>query len=187
MTVLSDHEIRGLSGPAGMIDPFDDTRLAKVPGTISWGVSSYGYDMRLADEFLVCDEGDTRPLDPKRFDAGCMKRVTGGPCEIPPGGYALGRSLEYFRIPRDVLVVVFGKSTYARCGVLVNVTPLEPEWEGCVTISIVNPLKRPVLVYPREGIAQLVFLRASVACAVSYRDKAGRYQAQRDITAPSAQ
>jgi dCTP deaminase len=166
----------------GMIEPFGG-QVSRVPGAISHGVSSYGYDMRLSDEFRVFtpSEGAT-VLDPKNVDGGSFTATRGGSCVIPPNSFALGRSLEYFRIPRDVIVLCLGKSTYARCGVVVNVTPLEPEWEGHVTISISNTAPLPVKIYANEGIAQVVFIGAEEPCGTSYRDKAGKYQAQKGIT-----
>ena len=169
----------------GMIEPFADS--AKKEGTISSGTSAYGYDMRVSDEFRVfqpLDEGEI--VDPKAFSDGNFTEYKGSACVIPPNSYALGRSLEYFRIPRDVLAICFGKSTYARCGVVVNVTPLEPEWEGYVTISISNTTPLPAKIYSNEGIAQVLFLGADQVCETSYADKAGKYQAQKEITPPKA-
>jgi dCTP deaminase len=163
----------------GMIEPFNET--LKKEGVISSGVGSYGYDMRLSGEFRIflAAEG---VVDPKEADRGHFVDFKGDVCVIPPNSYALGRSLEYFRLPRDVLAVCFGKSTYARCGVVVNVTPLEPEWEGFVTISISNTAPLPARVYANEGIAQVIFLGAVEVCETSYADRAGKYQAQKDIT-----
>jgi dCTP deaminase len=179
----SDRWIRELSAK-GMIDPFDESRGKK--GVISWGVSSYGYDMRVSDEFKIFTPpgGANEAIDPKRFRPDNFDDYKGDVCVIPPNTFVLARSLEYFRIPRDVLVICLGKSTYARCGILVNVTPLEPEWEGHVTISISNTSPSPSKVYANEGIAQLVFLQADESCEVSYADKSGKYQAQREITLP---
>ena len=164
----------------GMIEPFVDSIRSK--GVISSGAGSYGYDMRIADEFRIfrgCEDG---VMDPKAQEKADFEPFKGSICVIPPGSFVLARSLEYFKIPRDVLVICFGKSTYARCGVLVNVTPLEPEWEGYVTISIANTGPLPVKLYAGEGIAQLVFLEAREVCGTSYADRAGKYQAQKDIT-----
>ena len=167
----------------GMIEPFADRMLSKVKGQISFGLGSYGYDMRLADEFKLLEPASTSGvLDPKDCDPACFSHLKGPACVIPPGCFVLGRSLEYFRLPRDVIVLSTGKSTYARCGVVVNVTPLEPEWEGFVTISISNTGPLPIRVHAGEGISQLVFLGAEEACQVSYADKAGKYQAQKEIT-----
>ena len=169
---------------AGMIEPFEDS-LAKA-GAISAGVSSYGYDMRVSDEYKIFSAATYQPgfIDPKDFNSGNFTDYMGSICVIPPNSYALGRSLEYFRIPRDMLVLCFGKSTYARCGILVNVTPLEPEWEGYLTISISNTTPWPAKVYSNEGIAQLVFFEAKEICETSYADRSGKYQAQRKITLP---
>jgi dCTP deaminase len=167
----------------GMIEPFADGK--KRPGEISSGTSAYGYDMRLADRFRVFRPDAAPPggvLDPKQEHAEFFESVEGPYVDIPAGSYVLGRSLEYFRLPRDILAICFGKSTYARAGVVVNVTPLEPEWEGYVTISISNTAPVPVRLYAGEGISQVVFLEASEICEVSYADKAGKYQAQQDIT-----
>jgi dCTP deaminase len=180
----NDRWIGGLSA-SGMIDPFDESRGKK--GVISWGVSSYGYDMRVSDEFKIfkpSGHDKDEIIDPKNFKPEYFVDFKGDECIIPPNSFLLGRSVEYFRIPRDVLVVCFGKSTYARCGILVNVTPLEPEWEGHVTISISNTSPRPAKVYANEGIAQIVFLQADEVCETSYSDKSGKYQAQRKITLP---
>ena len=168
----------------GMIEPFDST--LKKDGVISYGPSSYGYDMRVADEYKIF----TRPtdpqgiIDPKALDGDNFVEYKGNICVIPPNSYILARSYEYFRIPRDVLVICYGKSTYARCGVLVNVTPLEPEWEGYLTISISNTTSSPVKIYSNEGIAQLLFLEPSKLCETSYADRKGKYQAQKEITLP---
>lgn len=171
----------------GMIEPFADRMLVKTG--ISYGLGSYGYDMRLSEEFKVfrtgraADAGGNKDvLDPKNCGPECFEPANGPSCVIPPGSFVLGRSLEYFRLPRDIIVLSTGKSTYARCGVIVNVTPLEPEWEGFVTISISNTGPMPVRLYAGEGISQLVFLGAHEACQVSYADKAGKYQAQKGIT-----
>jgi len=163
-----------------MITPFVENQTDKT--VISYGVSSYGYDMRLADEFKVFCKNKNSVSDPKIVNPNSFKEYKGSVCVIPPNSFILGRSYEYFRIPRKVLSVCFGKSTYARNGVLVNVTPLEPEWEGYVTISISNTSPVPVKVYAFEGIAQVLFLESDSSCAVSYADKKGRYQAQKKIT-----
>ncbi len=169
----------------GMIEPFADS--AKSEGTISSGTSAYGYDMRVSDEFRVFLPPDMDGIvDPKAFSDGNFTEYKGSACIIPPNAYALGRSVEYFRIPRDVLAICFGKSTYARCGIVVNVTPLEPEWEGYVTISISNTTPLPAKIYSNEGIAQVLFLGADEVCETSYADKAGKYQAQKHITPPKA-
>jgi dCTP deaminase len=164
----------------GMIQPFN--YAMKKKGVISYGVSSYGYDMRIADEFKIFAPLSQPVTDPKNFDSKNLTDFKGDICIIPPHSFVLGRSVEYFRIPRDVLVVCLGKSTYARCGIIVNVTPLEPEWEGYVTIEISNTGPLPAKLYANEGIAQLIFLQASAICEQSYADKKGKYQAQKNIT-----
>lgn len=164
----------------GMITPFDKEQIRK--GVISYGVSSYGYDMRISDEFKVLSCITAILIDPKNFGTESFIDFKGETCIIPPNSFVLGRSAEYFRIPRDVLVICLGKSTYARCGIVVNVTPLEPEWEGYVTIEISNTSPLPAKLYANEGIAQLVFLEASDVCEKSYADKAGKYQSQKGIT-----
>ncbi len=179
--VRNDRWIRQMARK-GMITPFAEEQVRK--GVISYGVSSYGYDMRLADEFRIFTNVNATVVDPKAFDENSFIEFKGRECIIPPNSFVLARSLEYFRIPRDVLVICLGKSTYARCGLVVNVTPLEPEWEGHVTIEISNTTPLPARVYAEEGIAQLVFLKAEQPCEVSYRDKTGKYQAQKGITLP---
>jgi dCTP deaminase len=164
----------------GMIEPFQESFKRK--GVISSGVSSYGYDMRVAHEFKIFKAPSGGIVDPKVGSSDFFEDFRGDICVIPAGAYALGRSVEYFRIPRDVLAICFGKSTYARCGIVVNVTPLEPEWEGHVTISISNTSSLPVKIYANEGIAQVLFLSADQACEISYADRAGKYQAQQGIT-----
>lgn len=180
LMLKNDRWIRQMAG-RGMIEPFNDS--PKTGGVISSGISSYGYDMRVADEFKVFT-GRGGAVDPKGPDPGNFEDFTGGVCVIPPNSYVLGRSLEYFRIPRDVLAICLGKSTYARCGIVINVTPLEPEWEGHVTIAISNTTPLPARIYANEGIAQLIFLGAGETCETSYADKAGKYQVQKGITLP---
>ncbi|MCX8037956.1 MAG: dCTP deaminase [Candidatus Sumerlaeia bacterium] len=165
-----------------MIEPYEPAQARS--GVISFGVSSYGYDMRLADEFRVFVPPAGARLDPKEFHAEWFIEQRGPVCEIPANSYILGRSLEYFRIPRDVIGLCFGKSTYARCGVIVNVTPLEPEWEGYITMAISNTAPAPVKVYANEGVAQVVFFAGKSVCGISYADKKGKYQGQQAITAP---
>ncbi|MDP2167343.1 MAG: dCTP deaminase [Thermodesulfovibrionales bacterium] len=165
---------------AGMITPFEDSRLIK--GVISFGVSSYGYDMRISDEFKIFSAPASSVVDPKGMGPENFIDFKGDICIIPPNSFALGRSVEYLKIPRDVLALCFGKSTYARCGIVVNVTPLEPEWEGHVTISVSNTSPLPAKIYSGEGIAQVVFLGAGALCETSYADKSGKYQAQAGIT-----
>lgn len=166
----------------GMIEPFENAQVRK--GVISFGVSAYGYDIRIADDFKVPKPQAGKIIDPKNFDEDNFVHVKGAVCLIPANSYVLARSLEYLRIPRDVLVICFGKSTYARSGVVVNITPLEPEWEGYITISVSNTSPFPVKLYANEGLAQLVFLRADEVCMTSYADKKGKYQAQKDIVLP---
>ncbi len=179
--VKNDRWIREMA-QKGMIEPFNRKQVRK--GVISYGVSSYGYDMRISDEFKIFTNINNTVVDPKNFDPKSFVDYKGDVCIIPPNSFVLASSLEYFRIPRDVLVICLGKSTYARCGLIVNVTPLEPEWEGHVTIEISNTTPLPAKIYANEGIAQLLFLQAAEICEVSYKDKAGKYQAQKGITLP---
>ncbi|MCS7202951.1 MAG: dCTP deaminase [Thermodesulfovibrio sp.] len=166
----------------GMIEPFEEELVKE--GVISYGVSSYGYDMRVADEFKIFTNINTTVVDPKNFDPKSFVEFKGPVCIIPPNSFALARSVEYFRIPRDVLVLCIGKSTYARCGIIINVTPLEPDWEGFVTIEISNTTPLPAKIYANEGIAQLIFLKAEEECEISYADRKGKYQAQKGIVLP---
>jgi len=168
-----------------MIVPFEATQVRR--GVISFGVSSYGYDLRLSEEFHVFAPPPGARLDPKSFDPGWFVEQRSARCEIPPNSFVLARSLEYFRIPREVVAICFGKSTYARCGVIVNVTPLEPEWEGYITMSISNTAPVPVVLHANEGIAQVIFLRGDPVCDVSYADRKGKYQAQTTITPPKVE
>jgi dCTP deaminase len=179
VVVKNDRWIREMARN-GMIAPFSDSQARQ--GVISYGVSSYGYDMRIGDEFKIFTNINSTCVDPKRFDPAAFADFKGDVCIIPPNSFVLATSLEYFKIPRDVLVICLGKSTYARCGLVVNVTPLEPEWEGHVTIAISNTSPLPVKIYANEGIAQIIFLQAAEVCEVSYKDKAGKYQAQKGIT-----
>jgi dCTP deaminase len=179
MGVMPDHWIIDMARRHGMIVPFARNQLR--PNRISFGPSSYGYDFRLSREFKVPRFGDSKRWDPKKMDRKMWEDREAASCWIPPNSYILGRSLEYFRIPRNILVFCQGKSTYARCGIVVNVTPFEPEWEGFVTVSLVNAAPVPVRVYAGEGIAQVVFLQAEMECARSYADRKGKYQAQKKI------
>ena len=182
MAVLPDHEIRTLAYAHGMIDPFVD-RLERTD-VISYGLSSYGYDARVSDEFKIFTNVDSAIVDPKAFsDQGFVDRQL-DVCVIPPNSFVLARTVEYFRIPRDVLVICLGKSTYARCGIIVNVTPLEPEWEGHVTLEFSNTTPLPARIYANEGAAQFIFLRAEDTCEVSYADRKGKYQGQKGVTPP---
>jgi dCTP deaminase len=166
----------------GMIDPFEERQVRE--GTISYGLSSYGYDIRIADEYKIFTNVNNSLVDPKAFDEGSFVDFTGPVCIVPPNSFALGRSVEYFRIPRNVLTITVGKSTYARCGIITNVTPLEPEWEGHVTLEISNTTPLPAKIYSFEGIAQVIFLESDDVCEVSYADRRGKYQAQRGVTLP---
>jgi len=168
------------SAKKGMIEPFESSQVGK--GVISFGVSSYGYDMRIADEFKIFNPKSLEFADPKNFNDSHFTPFKGEICVIPPNSYVLARSVEYFRIPRNIMTITFGKSTYARSGVIVNVTPFEPEWEGFVTISIANLTGVPSKIYAFEGIAQVIFLKAEQVCGTSYADKKGKYQAQKNIT-----
>jgi dCTP deaminase len=166
----------------GMIEPFVEDQVQK--GVISYGLSSYGYDIRIANQFKIFTNINTCVVDPKAFDERSFVDYEGDVCIIPPNSFALGRSLEYLRVPRETIVLCIGKSTYARCGIIVNVTPLEPEWEGYITIEVSNTTPLPCRIYSNEGIAQLVFLESNEPCACSYKDKKGKYQKQTDIVLP---
>jgi dCTP deaminase len=179
MSALPDQWIREMAKSKKMIAPFADQKQRN--GKISYGVSSYGYDFRLSREYKIPDFGNNKELDPKKIAVDRFRDYVGRKCLIPPNSFVLGRSLEYFRIPRDVMVLCQGKSTYARSGIIVNVTPLEPEWEGYITIALVNSAPVPATVYSGEGIAQLVFIRAESECRISYADRKGKYQAQKQI------
>ncbi len=165
-----------------MIEPFEDRQVRE--GVVSYGLSSYGYDIRVANEFKVFTNINSTVVDPKNFDARSFVDVKTDICIIPPNSFALAKTVEYFRIPRDVLTVCVGKSTYARCGLIVNVTPFEPEWEGFVTLEISNTTPLPARVYANEGIAQVLFFQSDEPCEVSYADKKGKYQKQQGLTLP---
>jgi len=182
MPIKSDNWITRMSREHGMIEPFSDRQVRE--GVISYGVSSYGYDMRIADEFKIFTNINSTIVDPKRFDESAFVSVKANECIVPPNSFALGHSVEYFKIPRTVLTICLGKSTYARCGIIINVTPFEPEWEGHVTIEITNSTPLPAKIYANEGISQVIFLESDEACAVSYADRKGKYQAQRGVTLP---
>src|SRR2546429_7716410 len=184
MSIKSDRWIRRMATERRMIEPFAENQARA--GVISYGVSSYGYDMRVAPEFKIFTNALSAVVDPKRFDPKSFVEFTGDVCIVPPNSFALARSVEYFRIPRNVLTICVGKSTYARCGIITNVTPFEPEWEGFVTLEISNTTPLPAKIYANEGIAQVLFFTADegAACEVSYADKKGKYQAQRGITLP---
>jgi dCTP deaminase len=182
MGLQPDHWIRKMAQEHGMIEPFVDTQVRK--GVISYGVSSYGYDVRVADEFKIFTNVHSAIVDPKNFDIRSMVDFKGDVCIIPPNSFALARTVEYFRIPRNVLTVCLGKSTYARCGIIVNVTPFEPEWEGFVTLEISNTTPLPAKIYANEGLAQVLFFVADEECTTSYADKKGKYQGQQEIVLP---
>jgi dCTP deaminase len=166
----------------GMIEPFSERQVRE--GVISYGVSSYGYDLRVADEFKIFTNVYTATVDPKNFDSRSFVDWEGESCIVPPNSFVLARSVEYFRIPRNVLTICVGKSTYARCGQIVNVTPFEPEWEGHVTLEISNTTPLPAKIYANEGIAQVLFFESDDPCETSYADRGGKYQAQRGVTLP---
>jgi len=186
MSIKSDHWIRRMAKQYKMIEPFSSgqVKLSGEQRLISYGTSSYGYDVRCANEFKVFTNINSTIVDPKDFDENSFVSLQSEVCIIPPNSFALARTVEYFRIPRDVLVVCLGKSTYARCGIIVNVTPLEPEWEGHVTLEFSNTTPLPAKIYANEGVAQMLFLGADVPCSTSYKDRAGKYQGQRGVTLP---
>jgi dCTP deaminase len=181
-SIKADKWIKKMALERRMIEPFEDRQVRD--GVISFGLSSYGYDIRVADEFKVFTNINSTVVDPKNFDARSFVDVKADACIIPPNSFALARTIEYFRIPRDVLTVCVGKSTYARCGLIVNVTPFEPEWEGFVTLEISNTTPLPAKVYSNEGIAQVLFFQSDEVCEVSYADKKGKYQGQQGLTLP---
>jgi dCTP deaminase len=182
MSVMPDHWIRRMAKEHKMIEPFQDRQVRE--GVISYGVSSYGYDLRVADEFNIFTNVNSSIVDPKHFDKRSFVEFKGEVCIVPPNSFALGRSMEYFRIPRNVLTICVGKSTYARCGIIVNVTPFEPEWEGFVTLEISNTTPLPAKIYSNEGLCQVIFLSADEECEISYKDKKGKYQSQTGIVLP---
>lgn len=187
MPVCSDKWIRRMAIEKQMIEPFTDgqVRAAEDGGrVISYGLSSYGYDLRVSNEFKVFTNVFNTVVDPKQFDEKSFVHIETDVCIVPPNSFALARSVEYFRIPREVLTMCVGKSTYARCGIIVNVTPFEPEWEGHVTLEISNTTPLPARIYANEGLAQVVFFLADEVCETSYKDRGGKYQAQRGITIP---
>jgi len=182
MAVKSDRWIRSMALEHGMIEPFSDKQVRE--GIISYGLSSYGYDVRIADEFKIFTNINHTIVDPKDFDPRSFVDFKGEQCIIPPNSFALARTVERFKVPRDVIVLTVGKSTYARCGIIVNVTPLEPEWEGIVTLEVSNTTPLPARIYAGEGIAQMLFFQSDEPCEVSYADKKGKYQAQKGLTLP---
>ena len=186
MSIKSDRWIRRMAAEHGMIEPFehDQVRQTEAGKIISYGTSSYGYDVRCASEFKVFTNINSATVDPKGFDEGSFVDVTSDVCVIPPNSFALASTVEYFRIPRNVLTICLGKSTYARCGIIVNVTPLEPEWEGHVTLEFSNTTNLPAKIYANEGVAQVLFLESDEVCETSYRDRGGKYQGQKGVTLP---
>ncbi len=178
----SDRWIRKMALEHGMINPFSEKQVRE--GVISYGLSSYGYDLRVADEFKIFTNVNSSIVDPKNFDEKSFVTVQTDICIVPPNSFALARSVEYFRIPRSVLTICVGKSTYARCGIIVNVTPFEPEWEGFVTLEISNTTPLPARIYANEGLCQIIFFQSDEICETSYADRKGKYQAQRGIVLP---
>ena len=186
MSIKSDKWIRKMALNHGMIEPFQEKQV-KTNGNgkiVSYGTSSYGYDVRCADEFKVFTNINSTLVDPKDFDDNSFIDVQSDVCTIPPNSFALARTVEYFRIPRQVLTLCLGKSTYARCGIIVNVTPLEPEWEGHVTLEFSNTTSLPAKIYANEGVAQFIFLESDEVCETSYKDREGKYQGQKGVTLP---
>ena len=181
--IKSDRWIRQLALEQGMIKPFEERQVRA--GVISYGLSSYGYDLRIADEFKIFTNINNTIVDPKAFDPRSFVDYQGPVCIVPPNSFALGRSVEYFKIPRNVLTICVGKSTYARCGIITNVTPFEPEWEGFVTLEISNTTPLPARIYANEGIAQVLFFESDEACQTSYADRQGKYQGQQGIVLPT--
>jgi len=186
MTIKSDRWIRRMAREHGMIEPFAPEQVREAGGQrlISYGTSSYGYDVRCAPEFKVFTNINSAIVDPKGFDQSSFVDMRGEVCIVPPNSFALARTIEYFRIPRNVLTICLGKSTYARCGIIVNVTPLEPEWEGHVTLEFSNTTTLPAKIYANEGVAQMIFFESDEVCEVSYADRGGKYQGQRGVTLP---
>jgi dCTP deaminase len=182
MPIKADRWIRRMAVEHGMIEPFVDSQVRA--GVVSYGLSSYGYDIRVADEFKVFTNINNTLIDPKNFDPRSFVDIKADVCIVPPNSFALARTVEYFRIPRDILTVCLGKSTYARCGIIVNVTPFEPEWEGYVTLEISNTTPLPARIYANEGIAQVIFLQGDEPCERSYADKQGKYLRQSGVTLP---
>ena len=182
MTVLSDKWINKMSKKNGMIKPFVDKQTRS--GKVSYGLSSYGYDARVSNEFKIFTNVNSGVVDPKVFKKESFVTKKGKECIIPPNSFALARTIEYFKIPRNVLTICLGKSTYARCGIIVNVTPLEPEWEGHVTLEFSNTTTLPAKIYAGEGVAQMIFLESDEDCETSYKDRKGKYQGQTGVTLP---
>jgi dCTP deaminase len=188
VSIKPDRWIRRMAEQHGMIDPFAPEQVRTVDGrsVISFGTSSYGYDVRCARQFKVFTNINSTIVDPKAFDPNSFVDMEADVCIIPPNSFALASTVEYFRIPRNVLTVCLGKSTYARCGIIVNVTPLEPEWEGHVTLEFSNTTPLPARIYANEGVAQMLFFESDEVCSTSYKDRGGKYQGQRGVTLPRA-
>src|SRR5258708_1258130 len=186
MSIKSDRWIRRIAAERRMIEPFEPGQVKEVKGQriVSYGTSSYGYDIRCSNEFKLFTNLNSTIVDPKNFDDKSFVDVKGDSCIIPPNSFALARTVEYFRIPRNVLTICLGKSTYARCGIIVNVTPLEPEWEGHVTLEFSNTTPLPAKIYANEGVAQVIFIESDEVCETSYKDRGGKYQGQKGLTLP---
>jgi len=188
MSIKSDRWIRRMAQEHGLLEPFESRQVRQVDGRriVSYGTSSYGYDVRCANEFKIFTNINSVIVDPKSFDENSFVDLKSDVCVIPPNSFALARTIEYFRIPRNVLTICLGKSTYARCGIIVNVTPLEPEWEGHVTLEFSNTTPLPAKIYANEGVAQMLFLESDEECETSYADRGGKYQGQTGVTLPKA-
>jgi dCTP deaminase len=186
MSIKSDKWIRRMAESHRMIEPFEPNQVREINGgcIVSYGTSSYGYDLRCANEFKIFTNINSTIVDPKAFDSNSFVDVKADVCIIPPNSFALASTVEYFRIPRNVLTICLGKSTYARCGIIVNVTPLEPEWEGHVTLEFSNTTPLPAKIYAGEGCAQVIFIESDEPCETSYKDRGGKYQGQRGVTLP---
>jgi dCTP deaminase len=182
MAIKSDKWIRKMALQHDMINPFSEKQVRA--GVVSYGLSSYGYDLRVSDEFKIFTNVNSATIDPKKFDERSFVTVSSDCCLVPPNSFALARSVEYFKIPRDVLTICVGKSTYARCGIIVNVTPFEPEWEGFVTLEISNTTPLPAKIYANEGLCQILFFQSDEPCETSYKDRQGKYQSQKGIVLP---
>ena len=186
MTIKSDKWIKRMVSEKGMIDPFEPKQVRKngEKRLISYGTSSYGYDVRCSNEFKIFTNINSATVDPKNFDETSFVNLVNDECVLPPNSFALASTIEYFKIPRNVLTICLGKSTYARCGIIVNVTPLEPEWEGHVTLEFSNTTSLPAKIYANEGVAQMIFLESDEECETSYKDRGGKYQGQKGVTLP---
>jgi dCTP deaminase len=182
MSIKSDKWIKRMSNQENMIKPFVERNVKE--DVVSYGLSSYGYDIRVSDEYKIFTNINNSIIDPKKFDDKSFINFKGDVCVVPANSFALARSIEYFKIPRNVLTICLGKSTYARCGIIVNVTPFEPEWEGYVTLEISNTTPLPAKIYSNEGLCQVIFFESDEVCEVSYKDKSGKYQSQTGITLP---